>query len=152
MENQALAERMEATLLPDWELIPDFGLYMDQIISFADKSAGPDGSGLTKPMVNNYVKSGLVDRPVGKTYTRESIAQLLMICRLKQVLSQEELRRLLHGEKSTEELYGSYRREQMAWQEELKQGDEPTREPLSYAIQAAACHTICRMLLQETAD
>ena len=44
--------------LPQWELLPDIGLYMDQVITLMDRTfspALPKGE-MTKSMVNNYVK------------------------------------------------------------------------------------------------
>ena len=60
--------------LPQWELLPDIGLYMDQVITLMDRTfspALPKGE-MTKSMVNNYVKVGLIPRPVGKKYDRVS--------------------------------------------------------------------------------
>ena len=83
--------------LPQWELLPDIGLYMDQVITLMDRTfspALPKGE-MTKSMVNNYVKVGMIPRPVGKKYDREHLAMLLMICVFKQALSMESISRLL---------------------------------------------------------
>jgi len=86
-----------ALQIPSWNELPDFGLYMDQVIVLMEralKGVLPEGE-LTKSMVNNYVKVGLIPRPVGKKYEREHLALLLMICILKQALSMEEIAALL---------------------------------------------------------
>ena len=86
-----------ALQIPSWNELPDFGLYMDQVIVLMEralKGVLPEGE-LTKSMVNNYVKVGLIPRPVGKKYEREHLALLLMICILKQALSMEEISALL---------------------------------------------------------
>ena len=60
--------------LPQWELLPDIGLYMDQVITLMDRTfspALPKGE-MTKSMVNNYVKVGMIPRP-----SMESISRLL---------------------------------------------------------------------------
>lgn len=83
--------------LPQWELLPDIGLYMDQVITLMDRTfspALPKGE-MTKSMVNNYVKVGMIPRPVGKKYDREHLAMLMMICVFKQALSMESISRLL---------------------------------------------------------
>ena len=83
--------------LPQWELLPDIGLYMDQVITLMDRTfspALPKGE-MTKSMVNNYVKVGMIPRPVGKKYDREHLALLMMICVFKQALSMESISRLL---------------------------------------------------------
>ena len=83
-----------------WGLIPDLGLYMDQVVTFITRVYEPlygeDTRGYVSPsMINNYVKSRLIPRPVGKKYSREQIALLLMIIALKQTCSMEQIRRLL---------------------------------------------------------
>ena len=54
-----------------WEQLPDFALYMDQVLSYMERQVlrfdGDDG--LTAAMVNNYTKSGLAPRAAGKKYT-----------------------------------------------------------------------------------
>ena len=86
-------------LLPEWDMLPDIGLYMDQVVTLMERTfvpALPKGE-MTKSMVNNYVKVGLVPRPAGKKYDREHLAVLLIICVLKQALSMENIARLLRG-------------------------------------------------------
>lgn len=86
-----------ALKIPSWDALPDFGLYMDQVIVLMERALEgvlPKGE-LTKSMVNNYVKVGLIPRPAGKKYEREHLAMLLMICILKQALSMEEIAALL---------------------------------------------------------
>jgi len=75
--------------LPQWELLPDIGLYMDQVITLMERTFAPflPCTEITKSMVNNYVKVGLIKRPVGKRYDREHLALLIMIGVLKQALS-----------------------------------------------------------------
>lgn len=95
-QNEQLLE--EALRLPQWDTLPDFGLYMDQVIVLTENALRgvlPAGE-LTKSMVNNYVKVGLIPRPVGKKYDREHLAMLLMICILKQAMSMEEISALMN--------------------------------------------------------
>ena len=89
---------------PSWESLPDFGLYMDQLLLFTQRCVPGE---LTAGMVNSYVKAGIMDRPQGKKYGRAALAQLLMIASLKQTLPLESLRRLLHPAQAVpaEELY-----------------------------------------------
>ncbi len=84
-------------ILPQWEMLPDIGLYMDQVITLMERTfspALPKGE-MTKSMVNNYVKVGLVPRPAGKKYDRDHLAMLLMICVFKQALSMENIAQIL---------------------------------------------------------
>jgi len=83
-----------------WEMIPDIGLYMDQVITLITQVYEPlygrqkDGY-LSPSMINNYVKARLIPRPAGKKYNREQIALLLMIVALKQVSTMEDIRVML---------------------------------------------------------
>lgn len=83
-----------------WDMIPDLGLYMDQVITFITRMYEPlygdqTVGYLSAPMINNYVKSKLIPRPTGKKYSREQIALLAMIVALKQVSSMEDIRVML---------------------------------------------------------
>ncbi len=118
MNNAGIAEALKGCRLPAWELIPDFGLYMDQVLTYVDRNLpGLRGfQGLTAAMINNYVKARLMDKPVGKKYPRDSVAQLMMICLLKQSLPQEMIRQLLRSDasRSTEAVYNDFRKAQQS--------------------------------------
>ena len=101
---QALSEAEYVELirelrLPRYTDIPAIDLYMDQLLTYIDAQlrplVAPDEKLLTASMVNNYVKVGMIPRPVGKKYDREHLAMLLMICVFKQALSMESISRLL---------------------------------------------------------
>lgn len=71
-----------------WEDLPDIELYMDQLLIYVNRQQ-PFGGGendLTKSMVNNYIKQGIIARPNGKRYTREHVTSLSMLNLLKEVL------------------------------------------------------------------
>ena len=50
---------------------------------------------ITRSMVNNYVKQGVLASAAGKKYTRSHIAYLIVICTLKQTFSIAEIDRLI---------------------------------------------------------
>lgn len=75
----------------DWAQLPDFPLYMDQILSYMDRQLIPTDEPLTAAMINNYTKSGLVPRADGKKYNREHIAYLTAVCALKRVMSTKDI-------------------------------------------------------------
>jgi len=82
--------------------IPAIDLYVDQIINLvAEKQK--EGSEryydrqLTKTMINNYSKDGLITPVKGKKYNKEQIVQILTIYTLKNTLSIGEIKRLLQG-------------------------------------------------------
>jgi len=57
-------------------------LTIAQVIKFCEKKALP----LSRPMVQNYIRDGLLPPPVNKRiYTHKHLAALVMICRLKTV-------------------------------------------------------------------
>ena len=97
-----------------WDQLPDFALYMDQVLSYMDRQVirVDEDDGLTAAMVNNYTKSGLVPRAVGKKYTREHLAYLTAICVLKRVMSTRDMDLLikeeLQGERPVPEGYAAF--------------------------------------------
>ena len=97
-----------------WEQLPDFALYMDQILSYMDRQVirFDDEDTLTAAMVNNYTKSGLVPRAAGKKYNREHLAYLTAICVLKHVMSTRDMDLLiqeeLQGERPIREGYDAF--------------------------------------------
>ena len=132
---------------PAWDALPDFGLYMDQMLLYTQRFVPVE---LTAGMVNSYVKAGIMDRPKGKKYGRAALAQLLMIAALKQVVSLENLRRLLHPAEEesapdTEALYGRFRAAWARLAEAL-----PLREDvpaLELCVEAAEYQYLCRQKL-----
>ena len=82
--------------LPDYNQIPNVGLYLEQVTKYLNEYLEPLGcTPLTGSMISNYVKKGLVKNPVKKQYDREHIARLLVIAVSKTVLSLEEIQQLL---------------------------------------------------------
>ncbi|NLX01192.1 MAG: DUF1836 domain-containing protein [Syntrophomonadaceae bacterium] len=72
--------------------IPDIDLYVDQVTGFIEKKlAGqkrhPKDKLLTKTMINNYAKAGILIPPRQKKYSRQHIETLLMLYNAKQILS-----------------------------------------------------------------
>ena len=82
--------------------IPTIDLYVDQILNLINERL-QEGSEryydrqLTKTMVNNYSKEGLITPIKGKKYNKEQILQMLTIYTLKSTLSINEIKRLLQG-------------------------------------------------------
>ncbi len=98
--------------------IPSIDLYLDQILSIvSDKTAlsAPRyrERALTKTMINNYSKSGLISPVNGKKYTRAQIVEMLLVYALKNTLSIDEIKRVLMGVRedcsfSGEDIISSY--------------------------------------------
>lgn len=82
--------------------IPSIDLYLDQITSLADEKRR-EGSprfadrALTKTMINNYSKDGLLSPIKGKKYTKEQILQMLLVYEMKNTLSIGEIKRVLQN-------------------------------------------------------
>ena len=106
-----------------WDSLPDIELYMDQITGYLNRQLRmqsrddkDEAQLLTSSMINNYVKSGLVSRPTQKRYDREQLAQLYMLCSMKQILSIPDaaalIRYLTSEEHTISEVYDSFIRDQ----------------------------------------
>jgi len=72
--------------------IPDIDLYVDQVTGFIEKKLAQQKRHtrdklLTKTMINNYAKAGILIPPRQKKYSRQHIETLLMLYNAKQVLS-----------------------------------------------------------------
>ena len=106
-----LQDRLRQQRPVAWDQLPDFALYMDQVLSYMDRQVirFDDADNLTAAMVNNYTKSGLVPRAEGKKYNREHLAYLTAICILKQVLSAKDIdlliRESIQGQNDVEQGY-----------------------------------------------
>lgn len=81
--------------------IPDIELYMDQVTTFMDTHLSaskrhPDDKILTKTMINNYTKAGLMPPPEKKKYSKEHMLMLIFIYYFKNILSISDLQQVLH--------------------------------------------------------
>jgi len=77
--------------------IPKLDLYMDQLLTLIENnlkglSRNPDDKVITKTMVNNYAKDGIIAPPVNKKYNRRHVILLILIYYLKQVLSLNDIK------------------------------------------------------------
>lgn len=101
--------------LPTYHEIPTVGLYLEQTVKYINECLRPLGCiEITSSMVSNYIKKGYAPRPVKKQYDAELIAHLLFISVAKQVLSMENIAKLLERSKqqySVEEAYDYFCRE-----------------------------------------
>ena len=84
------------------EEIPAIDLYVDQILNLINDKLS-EGSEryrdrvLTKTMINNYSKDGIITPVKGKKYNKEQILQMLTVYTLKGTLSINEIKRTLKG-------------------------------------------------------
>lgn len=117
MEELSAFRRQLETLRPaEWDMLPDFPLYMDQVLSYMERQTIhlDERDALTASMVNNYTKTALVPRAEGKKYNREHLAYLTFISVLKQVMSVRDMdlliRTELTGERPVEDGYQAFLR------------------------------------------
>lgn len=90
----------DADLRP--EEIPAIDLYVDQITSLTSdklKEGSPrfHDRVLTKTMINNYSKDGLLSPIKGKKYSKEQFLQMLLVYSLKNTLSIGEIKHVLQN-------------------------------------------------------
>ncbi|MFC0906309.1 DUF1836 domain-containing protein [Clostridium sp. MT-14] len=74
------------------ENIPDIDLYMDQVTTFIEDKLGylkrdKKDRTITKTMINNYTKAGILMPPEKKKYSRQHMILIILIYYLKQILS-----------------------------------------------------------------
>ena len=96
--------------LPDWNAIPDLGLYMDQVIvlleqylRFIPTPAGAKEHIVTSATINNYVRLKIMPAPVKRKYHRVHIAYLVMILTMKQSLSISDVQKVIPPMDSSED-------------------------------------------------
>ena len=101
--------------VPRWNELPELDLYLDQVVNYLEKyigqyNASKEDKIITKTMINNYVKQGIMPAPEKKKYSREHIAYLIVICVLKQVYSISDIGKLISLTIQSFELSKAYNR------------------------------------------
>lgn len=93
--------------------IPKIPLYMDQVTGyldevFSDLLKSEDEKTLTKTMINNYVKAGLIDSPLKKKYNQDQIMQLMMIYLLKSTAQIQEIDQMMKTFEDKDKMYQDF--------------------------------------------
>ena len=110
---------LDSFRLPDWDEIPDFGLYMDQVVSLLGDYLDylppelKEEQFITASTINNYVRMRVMPEPVKKRYFRRHIAYLIIILTLKQSLSIALIQKIIPmglEEGEVAKIYGTYAR------------------------------------------
>ena len=88
------------TSVVDENEIPNIALYMDQVTTFIDDNLSStkryeDDKLLTKTMINNYTKAGLLPPPEKKKYSKDHILMLVLIYYFKSFISINDAKKLL---------------------------------------------------------
>lgn len=83
------------------EDIPEYKLYISQIEELFEQKLGSgdefedDKKVLSKTMIQNYIRDGLIMPPDGKSYNKNHIILLIFIYNLKSILSIKDIKKLL---------------------------------------------------------
>ena len=103
--------------LPDWEEIPDLGLYMEQVTVLLQQYLDyfppelKEEQFITASTINNYVRTRVMPEPVKRRYYRVHIAYLIVILTLKQSLSMALIHKVMPTgltEEQAEQIYTAY--------------------------------------------
>lgn len=146
--------------LPDWNVIPDFGLYMDQVIvlleqylTFIPAPVGSKERFITSSTINNYVRLRIMPAPVKRKYHRIHIAYLIMILTMKQSLSISDVQKVLPADSSEADVRAIYedysqkfRRVGLFFNQQVQSGEEGVRN-----ADEANCSNAVELLVIESA-
>lgn len=143
--------------LPYWEELPDIELYMDQVVTLLqsylkDFQLANNESFISKSMINNYVKAGLVSPPKKKKYTRTHIAYLIAVCILKQVYSMNEITQMIRIQMQSaqvDQAYDLFISELLSCYKDTKQNK---KIDLDVQYQNEKTRTLLRRVLQSVMD
>ncbi len=90
------AKRLYTFTLPRWDDFPSFDIYVDQVLTLVNDYLSvfkmENEEIITKSMINNYVKEGMIPKPVNKKYNRYHLAYLIAITILKHVATIPEIK------------------------------------------------------------
>lgn len=114
-QNEKIEEIVKKIHIPRWNELPDLDLYLDQVVNYVEKclsqyTINKEDKIITKTMINNYVKQGIMPAPEKKKYSRSHIAYLIVICVLKQIYSISDIGRLISQTIQYFELSKAYNR------------------------------------------
>lgn len=87
------SELSEPNLLPLWEDLPAFKIYLDQLLDLSKHYIEPiTGDKLTKTMMHNYTKASIIVKPVDKRYQRIQLAGAIVVSLLKPIFSLDQIK------------------------------------------------------------
>ena len=144
---------------PAYNAFPDIELYMDQVLDFLlrSKTSLRDDDRLSSAMVNNYIKADILPRAHGKKYSREHLVHLVVILRLKQVLSVRDTGTLIKAakeDKSDEAFYEGFRKMLDDYAAEIVEkalaaDDDLADAAMRLAVQSYLCKIACEHLIDQ---
>ena len=99
-EKSEIAKKLANYKMPRYNELTDFPVVMRQLVSILDnylsifRTPGEEKL-LTQSMINSYVHNKVIKPPENKEYTKNHIVHLISIGILKQVLSMEDISKIL---------------------------------------------------------
>ena len=152
-----LIDRMIAQTDLTYDRLPDIDLYMDQVIEYLSRRclSTRENDKISSAMINNYIKDGLLPRANDKKYSREHLAYLMMIARLKQMLSVKDTGLLLKADTEGKDIIAYFDGFQAlvadtarAVGESLPEDDDGlSAVALRLAVSGYVSRTICELIL-----
>ena len=147
MDTNTLRDDINSWEPVKWEGLPDIDLYMDQVVTYLRRQLAlfqddSEASLVTRSIINNYVKDGIVPRPVNKRYAREQLSALMMACVLKRVLPMQQVKQLLRpGDQDSYAAFSQGLKKALNREAEAlehMEGESLQDLALDYALRAAA--------------
>ncbi len=115
MDMSRIQQEIDSFSLPEYEMIPDVGLFLEQVVKYITPFMDALGEeSLTGSMISNYVKKKIIPNPVKKQYYRDQIATLIFIAVAKTVMSLDDIQLMLTMQLEsypTKDAYDYFRRE-----------------------------------------
>ena len=104
-----MADSIRDFRMPRYGELPDMGLYLEQVVKYVNTCLSPLGCPeVTPSMVSNYVKKGILAKPVKKQYYAEHIAYLFFTVLAKSMASMEDIALLIKMQQATYPLPVAY--------------------------------------------
>ena len=100
-----LAAYVSGFRLPRYRELPDIGLRLEQVTRYASRYVPAP---VTGSMVSNYVKQRLIPGSEKKSYSRDSIAYLLLLSYIKTVMSLDDIRLMTQVQRRSYDLETAY--------------------------------------------
>ncbi|WP_297436714.1 DUF1836 domain-containing protein [uncultured Clostridium sp.] len=92
-----LATKISHNTIVSYDELPKYDLFLSQVIDYLNDAF--EGDNYTNNIVQNYIKSGVISKPIdGKKrgYTKDHLAQLVLLSYMRPVLTTEEIKNVFN--------------------------------------------------------
>ncbi len=95
-EIQEIIDSLIEKNIINYDEIPNIDLYVDQVTTFIEQNIGnfSNDKTLTKSMINNYCKNGVIPPSDKKKYNKNHIVLLILIYNTKSILQINDLKKI----------------------------------------------------------